>query len=50
MLGIDIEAGDPKSFGPASGGVLETYGHMVNFEFFGITGELRLPTWLRMTF
>jgi hypothetical protein len=39
MLGIDIEAGDPKSFGPASGGALETYGHMVIIEFLGITLE-----------
>jgi hypothetical protein len=39
MLGIDIEAGEPKSFGPASGGTLETYGHMVIIEFLGITLE-----------
>lgn len=39
MLGIDIEAGEPKSFGPASGGTFETYGHMVIIEFLGITLE-----------
>ena len=39
MLGIDIEAGEPKSFGSASGGTLPTYGHMVTIEFLGITLE-----------
>src|SRR5262249_21197112 len=39
MLGINIEAGEPKSFGPASGGALETYGHLVIIEFLGITLE-----------
>jgi hypothetical protein len=29
MLGIDIEAGEPKWFESASGGTLETYSHMV---------------------
>jgi len=39
MLNIDIEAGEPKSFGPASGGTLHTYGHMATIEFLGITLE-----------
>ena len=39
MLGLQIETGEPKSFGPASGGTLSTYGHLVTLEFFGITLE-----------
>ena len=38
-LGIDIEAGEPKSFGPASGGTLQTYGHLVTIEFLDINLE-----------
>lgn len=39
QLGIALETGEPKSFGPASGGTLETFGHLVTLEFFGITVE-----------
>lgn len=39
QLGIDVEAGLPKLFGPASGGTIETFGHFIHFEFFGITFE-----------
>jgi hypothetical protein len=39
MLEIDIEADEPKSFGSASSGTLQTYGHMVIIEFLGITLE-----------
>jgi hypothetical protein len=33
MLGIDIEAGEPKWFGSASGGTLETYGTWSSLNF-----------------
>lgn len=39
LLGIALEAGEPKLFGPASGGTLQTFGHLVTLEFFGITME-----------
>ena len=39
LLGLDIEAGEPKAFSPASGGTLLTYGHLVTLEFFGLTVE-----------
>ena len=28
LLGLQIETGEPKSFSPASGGTLATYGHL----------------------
>ena len=39
LLGITLEKGEPKSFGPASGGTLQTFGHLVSLEIFGITVE-----------
>jgi hypothetical protein len=39
QLGINVEAGIPKLFGPASGGTIETFGHLIHLEFFGITFE-----------
>ncbi len=39
MLGLQIETGEPKSFSPASGGTLATYGHLVTLEFYGIAFE-----------
>ena len=35
MLGINIDAGEPKSFGPAPGGTIETYDHMAIIKFQG---------------
>ena len=39
LLGLQIEAGEPKSFSPASGGTLATYGHPVTLEFYDISFE-----------
>lgn len=37
QLGLDIESGIPKNFGPASGGSLQAYGHEVNIQTFGLS-------------
>jgi hypothetical protein len=39
LLQIDVESGEPATFGPASGGGLPAYGHMVSLEFLGISFE-----------
>lgn len=39
LLQIDIESGDPTTFGPASGGGILAYGHMASLEFLGLSFE-----------
>ncbi len=37
QLRLDIESGMPMSFGPASGGSLEAFGHEVNIQTLGLS-------------
>jgi len=37
QLGLDIESGDPMSFGPASGGSLDAFGHEINIQTLGLS-------------
>lgn len=37
QLGLNIESGLPKSFGPASGGSLDAFGHEVNLQTLGLS-------------